>query len=260
MTFREKVRRVFHRSSASQDTGRPKVEYYRRHECPPSKFRGPFDKEHQKRLAAWSFDRAMVERTRSLDLALSPCATFDLPGPNPNLNPLMDPMDSDDSGEISPDDDGVEIVDPGMSNNPDILRFHPLGTWPISLSPLSSPLIVSVSVPVPVSDAISAAVSDHDQDQDQDQDLLNSRPANGSQSSTVVNSDSYNGSMMTLLNEGSVYDFPEDPIAQLKESIRYSSPIFRTLSPTSRTPRKGTHQPFAPEDLTRALVAVQLCA
>ncbi|CAI7668234.1 unnamed protein product [Penicillium pancosmium] len=212
MTFREKVRRVFHRSSASQDTGRPKVEYYRRHECPPSKFRGPFDKEHQKRLAAWSFDRATVERTRSLDLALSPCATFDLPGPNP----LMDPMDSDDSGEISPDDDGVEIVD---------------------------------------------SVSDQDQDQDQDQDILNSRPTNhGSQSSTVVNSDSYNGSMMTLLNENSVYDFPEDPISQLKESIRYSSPIVRTLSPTSRTPRKGTHQPFAPEDLTRALVAVQLCA
>lgn len=253
MTFREKVRRVFHRSSASQDTGRPKVEYYRRHECPPSKFRGPFDKEHQKRLAAWSFDRATVERTRSLDLALSPCATFDLPGPNP----LMDPMDSDDSGEISPDDDGVEIVDSGMLNNPHLLRFHPLGTWPIS----PPPLIVSVSVPVPVPDALSVAVSNQEQDQDQDRDILNSRPTNhGSQSSTVVNSDSYNGSMMTLLNENSVYDFPEDPISQLKESIRYSSPIVRTLSPTSRTPRKGTHQPFAPEDLTRALVAVQLCA
>lgn len=104
MTFREKVKRVFHRSSASQDTGRPKVEYYRRHEVPPSKFRGPFDKEHQKRLAAWSFDRAMVERPRSLDLALSPCATYNLPGP----------IDSDASEEIAPDDDGVEIVDPGM--------------------------------------------------------------------------------------------------------------------------------------------------
>ena len=104
MTFREKVKRVFHRSSASQDTGRPKVEYYRRHEVPPSKFRGPFDKEHQKRLAAWSFDRATVERTRSLDLALSPCATYNLPGP----------IDSDDSEEFAPDDDGVEIVDSGM--------------------------------------------------------------------------------------------------------------------------------------------------
>ncbi|KAJ5391155.1 hypothetical protein N7509_006645 [Penicillium cosmopolitanum] len=216
MTFREKVRRVFHRSSASQDTGRPKVEYYRRHECPPSKFRGPFDKEHQKRLAAWSFDRATVERTRSLDLALSPCATFDLPGPNP----LMDPMDSDDSGEISPDDDGVEIVDSGMLNNPHLLRFHPLGTWPIS------PLLLSFS--------------NQEQDQDQDRDILNSRPTNhGSQSSTVVNSDSYNGSMMTLLNENSVYDFPEDPISQLKESIRYSSPHCPHSLPNLTDPTQG---------------------
>lgn len=104
MTFRDKVKRVFHRSSssASQLNGKPKVEYYRRHEVPPSKFRGPFDKEHQKRLAAWSFDRAMVERPRSLDLSLSPCATY---------HPC--PFDSDDTGDISPDDDGVPII-PGM--------------------------------------------------------------------------------------------------------------------------------------------------
>ena len=104
MTFREKVKRVFHRSSSStsQLNGKPKIEYYRRHEVPPSKFRGPFDKEHQKRLAAWSFDRAMVERPRSLDLPISPGATYDIC-----------PFDSDDTGDISPDDDGVAI-DPGM--------------------------------------------------------------------------------------------------------------------------------------------------
>lgn len=71
MNFREKVKRVFR----SKSDGRPKVEYYRRHECPPSKFRGPFDREHQKRLAAWSFDAATADRPRSLDLSLSPCAT-----------------------------------------------------------------------------------------------------------------------------------------------------------------------------------------
>lgn len=104
MTFREKVKRVFHRSSSStsQLNGKPKIEYYRRNEVPPSKFRGPFDKEHQKRLAAWSFDRAMVERPRSLDLPISPGATCDIC-----------PFDSDDTGDISPDDDGVAI-DPGM--------------------------------------------------------------------------------------------------------------------------------------------------
>lgn len=102
MPFRERVKRVFHRSSGSADNGKPKVEYYRRHEVPPSKFRGPFDKDHQKRLAAWSFDRALVERPRSFDLALSPCATYD---PNPS--------DSEDSADIPPDGDGVQI-NPGM--------------------------------------------------------------------------------------------------------------------------------------------------
>lgn len=109
MSLRDKFKRVFHRPSASKDAknGKPKVEYYRRHEIPPSKFRGPFDKEHQKRLAAWSFDGAMAERPRPMDLSLSPCATCDLPdGP---IGPL-DPLDDTD---ISPDDDGVPIH-PGM--------------------------------------------------------------------------------------------------------------------------------------------------
>jgi hypothetical protein len=113
MPFRDTLKRVFHRSSSSKDlkNGKPKVEYYRRHEIPPSKFRGPFDKEHQKRLAAWSFDGAMAERPRSFDdYSLSPCATYDLPdGP---LGPL-DPLDRDVTGDISPDDHGVPI-DPGM--------------------------------------------------------------------------------------------------------------------------------------------------
>jgi hypothetical protein len=77
MPFRERVRRVFHRpSSSSSAENKPKVQYYRRHEVPPSKFRGPFDKSHQKSLASWSFEGACVERSRSCDdLALSPCAT-----------------------------------------------------------------------------------------------------------------------------------------------------------------------------------------
>lgn len=59
--------------------------------------------------------------------------------------------------------------------------------------------------------------------------------------------------MMTLLPETSIYEISEDPIAQLKESIRYPSPIARALPP-------GKQQPFSPEDLTRALIAVQVCA
>jgi hypothetical protein len=75
MTFRERVKRVF-RSKSDNGNGKPKVEYYRRSECPPSKFKGPFDREHQKRLAAWSFDGAMVEKRRSFEMSLSPYATY----------------------------------------------------------------------------------------------------------------------------------------------------------------------------------------
>ena len=87
----------------------------------------------------------------------------------------------------------------------------------------------------------------------------------GSQSSTILNPSSYSGSMMTLLNETSIYEIPEDlkdPKAQ-KESIRYTSPLVRAispaLSPCIMSPRKQK-LPFAPEDLTRALIAVQVCA
>lgn len=65
--------------------------------------------------------------------------------------------------------------------------------------------------------------------------------------------------MMTLLPETSIYEISDDPIAQLKESIRYTSPIVRALSPVIMSPR-GKPQTFSPEDLTRALIAVQLCA
>ncbi|KAJ5190212.1 uncharacterized protein N7498_009197 [Penicillium cinerascens] len=202
MTFRDKVRRVFHRSSSSTSNGKPKVEYYRRNEVPPSKFRGPFDKEHQKRLAAWSFEAAMADRPRSPDLSLSPCDTYDLPPPNL------------DTGDVSPDDDGVDT---------DSARFD-------SVSPI---------------------------------DIDSSRPTNtGSQSSTIINSESYNGSMMTLLGEPSIYELSDDPIAQIKESIRYTSPIVRAITPASpyaMSPR-CKQQPFSPEDLSRALVAVQVCA
>ncbi|KAA8649695.1 uncharacterized protein ATNIH1004_002368 [Aspergillus tanneri] len=78
MSLRQKVRRVFHRSgSGSKVKGNGiKIEYYKRHEIPRSKFKGPFDREHQKRLAAWSFKEAQADRPRQFDLSLSPCATL----------------------------------------------------------------------------------------------------------------------------------------------------------------------------------------
>jgi hypothetical protein len=86
----------------------------------------------------------------------------------------------------------------------------------------------------------------------------------GSQSSTILNPSSYSGSMMTLINEGSIYEIPEDtkdPKFFLKESIRYSSPLVRAISPAMSPCVMSARKelPFSPEDLARALVAIQVC-
>ncbi|KXG53272.1 uncharacterized protein PGRI_003220 [Penicillium griseofulvum] len=205
MTFREKVKRVFRSSSKSKNDGKPKIEYYKRHECPPSKFRGPFDRAHQRSLAAWSFEGAMVERTRSFELSVSPCDPCESDG-------YSRPSDTEDS--VSPDD--AAVVDP-VSSNPE----------------------------VPAESSPRAADS-------------------GSQSSTILNPSSYSGSMMTLINEGSIYEIPEDskdPKFFLKESIRYSSPLVRAISPAMSPCVMSARKelPFSPEDLARALVAIQVC-
>ncbi|KAJ5884676.1 hypothetical protein N7495_009186 [Penicillium taxi] len=231
MNFREKVRRVFHRSSNSTSSinGRPQVEYYKKKEIPPSKFKGPFDKAHQKSLASWTFEGAMVERTRSLEQLslspLSPCAT------------LGAPCVSDSDSEISPDD--VPSV-PGMIQYYADLSFRNL--WSDSnlvgiVIPVENPLELEL-------DPLSAAPRAN---------------SSGSQSSTIVDSESYSASLMTLLPENSLIEATEDHIAQIKESMKYCSPIVRTITPVTMSPR-GKCLPFSPEDLTRALAAVQVCA
>ncbi|KAJ5606577.1 hypothetical protein N7510_009358 [Penicillium lagena] len=222
MPFRERVRRVFRPSSSSSAENKPKVEYYRRHEVPPSKFRGPFDKAHQKSLAAWSFEGACVERSRSCDdLALSPCAT----------NNRHDGCDGPDSGEAECSLD--EIADSGklLSLLSDSRRFS---------DTLRSDATFRVA---PSSFAVS-------------------------QSSTIVDLESYGSSatasVKTLVPEKApFYDLPDDPIAQIKESIRFTSPAMYALTPRIISPclsPRGKQLPFAPEDLTRALIAVQICA
>lgn len=79
---------------------KPKIEYYRRHECPPSKFKGPFDRDHQKRLAAWTFEGAMVEKRRPLNLSLSP-STCDLSHTDSVSPDSSDPADLIASGTHS---------------------------------------------------------------------------------------------------------------------------------------------------------------
>ena len=88
-----------------------------------------------------------------------------------------------------------------------------------------------------------------------------------SQSSTIVDLESYSlaaSSFKTHVPEkASFYDLPDDPIGHIKESIRFTSPAMYTLTPRIISPCMspcGKQLPFAPEDLTRALIAVQICA
>ncbi|EAS28235.3 uncharacterized protein CIMG_09439 [Coccidioides immitis RS] len=56
--------------------GNPIIELYKPHEVPRSKYRGPFDEEHLKRLAAYSIPAAMSDRPRSMVSELSPMGTW----------------------------------------------------------------------------------------------------------------------------------------------------------------------------------------
>ncbi|KAL4892754.1 hypothetical protein BDV59DRAFT_179701 [Aspergillus ambiguus] len=201
MSIRQKVRRVFHRQSSNakaKDTSTIKIEYYKRHEIPRSKFKGPFDPDHQRRLAAWSFQEAQADRARSFDLSLSPCAT------------LPDHLRS------RPDVDEEAVA-------PDVV------------SPAAS------SVGEPPSESLGFDPNPEDD-------------SPHSSSSTAVDSDSYSSSL-TLLPSF----LRDDSIAQIKESIRHPSPAVHTISPPSLSP-KGACMPFSPDDLTRALNAVQICS
>jgi hypothetical protein len=89
MPFREKVKKAFRRNSDKPPNNKPKIEYYRRGECPRSKYRGPVDPEHRRRLYDWTFAAATADRRRSFDLDLSPCTS--LPDRPPHeIDPAVD--------------------------------------------------------------------------------------------------------------------------------------------------------------------------
>lgn len=75
-----------------------------------------------------------------------------------------------------------------------------------------------------------------------------------SQSSTAIGSDSYGSSVLTLKESAEWPMTKKDGLKSLKEALRCTSPIRRRIS----TPEKKL--PFAPEDLIRALNAVQICS
>ncbi|KAL1982590.1 hypothetical protein VTN96DRAFT_1176 [Rasamsonia emersonii] len=200
MTFRDRVRKVFRRSSSAKESsnGKPKVEYYRRGEVPRSKYRGPVDPEHRRQLYAWNFAAATVDRRRSFDLDLSPCTS---------------------------------IPDNGRSTEEEVTE--------------TEPEVERRRLSVPGGGAIT--VSHHEVAPSRSVDAV-------SQSSTAVASDSYGSSVLTLKESS---DWPltkKDGLKSLKEALWYTSPIRR------RTSAPEKQLPFAPEDLSRALNAVQICS
>ncbi|OKL61493.1 hypothetical protein UA08_03337 [Talaromyces atroroseus] len=105
MPFRERVKRAFRRSSDNPKNSKPKVEYYRRGECPRSKYRGPVDPEHRRKLYDWTFAAATADRRRSFDLDLSPCTS------------LPDSPQHDDSDNVVHED---AVPEPEVARGPHI--------------------------------------------------------------------------------------------------------------------------------------------
>ncbi|KAL2842835.1 hypothetical protein BJX68DRAFT_270467 [Aspergillus pseudodeflectus] len=202
MSFREKVRKVFQRHKSKDSETGIKIVYYRRSEIPPSKFKGPFDKEHQKRLAAWSFREAQADRPRSLDLPLSPCTT---------LPDYLRPREIADAAPDQVQATETRIAGIAVSNGVSPTAYH-------------------------------------------DEFIQDRQGTTGSLSSTTaVDPESFSDSTMTLFLD----PLEDETVIKIKESVRTTSPIVRAISPPP-LPLKGASMPFAPEDLTRALNAVQI--
>lgn len=91
---REKRERKEQKKREKRNSSKPKIELYKPHEIPPSKYRGPRDEAHQRRLNAYTFNlassSARVAPVSSPEL--SPRATVMIPSRR----------GSDASGKIGP--------------------------------------------------------------------------------------------------------------------------------------------------------------
>jgi hypothetical protein len=235
MSFREKVRKVFQRHKSKDSETGIKIVYYRRSEIPPSKFKGPFDKEHQKRLAAWSFREAQADRPRSLDLSLSPCTT---------LPDYLRPREIADAAPDQVQATETRIAGIAVSNG---------GVFPSLLWNTIAfiGLIWSFEACFEFNNANLSLVSPTAY---HDEFIQDRQGTTGSLSSTTaVDPESFSDSTMTLFLD----PLEDETVIKIKESVRTTSPIVRAISPPP-LPLKGASMPFAPEDLTRALNAVQI--
>lgn len=252
MPLRDRVRRALNRPIVRRTNRKGvKIEYFHRNEVPRSKFRGPFDPEHQQHLEKWSFGAAMAPRPRSPDLSLSPCTSVphhlrpeesdQQCGQQQHQNPCQ-------SWSTTPEDD--EDIAP---DQPERVHSQPSQSVGVDPDVMDSKSYLLVGRPREniADDLRCLATPTVTQIEDAD-GRGRQAPDGGSQSSTMVDFDSFNGSVMTLLPD----NHRPDSASNKKESVRYTSPAIRTASPLPKA--KGTYMPFSPDDLTRALNAVQI--
>lgn len=132
MPLRDRVRRALNRPVVRRTNQKGvKLEYFHRNEVPRPKFRGPFDPEHQRHLAEWSFQAAMAPRPRSPDLSLSPCTS--LPGHgrlSDDSRSSSNQQQQEDDDDITPDhivnhaDPPPDVMDSESSPNSAASRIH----------------------------------------------------------------------------------------------------------------------------------------
>jgi hypothetical protein len=222
MAFKDKFRKAFGRSSSEKikDNGcKSKIEYYRRGECPRSKYRGPVDPAHRRKLYEWNFAAATAERRRSFDLDLSPCTSLpDTPGA------------------------GSEVEDEVAESDPEIEQAVPAPVLCGGTIWLVQPGGNRRELTLP---RAGITVSHHE---------VAPSGSVDTDTSTAVGStlgSSY-GSSVTLKES---WDWPvarRDAMTALKDSLTYTVPVTRRIS----APEKRC--PFPLEDLSRALNAVQI--
>lgn len=258
MPLRDRVRRALNRPVVRRTNRKGvKLEYFHRNEVPRSKFRGPFDPEHQKSLEQWSFTAAMAPRPRSPDLSLSPCTS--IPQSNPSLTrpipsdpPQQQPQQQNHVNHNVDDNEGIA---PDQTDVMDSKLFYPGLLSPCIQS--SPPQDVGISLTTAFWCLIAAPTVTQIEDA---HGRGRQAPDGGSQSSTMVDPDSYNGSVMTLLPDSHrplSSSNSHNVNCNKKESVRYTSPAIRSASPLPKA-KAGSYMPFSPEDLTRALNAVQI--
>lgn len=159
MPFREKVKKALGGTRNSRDDPdsnypprRSDIEYYKPHEIPRSKYRGPWNQKHQDSLQAFSFQEATQNRKGSIPASYSPRGTNAMSRRSSWLSKARSSLGSrsDQEGAKTPRrmsqmshvgpvvEDADDDADVGNGESGAIFavseRANPLPSWPVETS------------------------------------------------------------------------------------------------------------------------------